>query len=474
MSNIQVTDPKLIAYAHMVKAFQDWKPHPGQVKVGRKLFHDDIRNIFVQCGRKWGKTEEAEYCLWRWAWMNPGLGCYYVAPELKQARRIVWEDPRLENFGPREWIKGVSQAESRIDLINGSFLKLEGSENYEAHRGTRPGMVVYEEYKDHDPRFRNVMRPNLAVHRAPEIFVGTPPDRECEYTEAAKEHQDNPKAFFHQAPTWENPLIDRQWLRDEKTRLYLRNEGDIWEREYAAKFVKGGATKLFPMWDESFVQPHAEVMQQVHAQRRKLEFILWADPAGATTFGFLFAALNPYTKVWYVMDEIYEKRQGEMSVGRLGPRFIGIRNEIHEREWRQGYDEAATWFANEMLDQFDENFEPSQKHLNDKLDGLGLMKDVMLARKIVVSERCKMFFWELDNYYKDSKGNVPKKNDHLIDIFRYMLGAVHYNLRPEELRNPDARENFRGARIGDDYPELNIPGGPSEDLSEPGRTILWK
>jgi hypothetical protein len=472
----QITDPKLLLYHEVVKAFEHWKPHAGQIKVGRALFHNDIRNIFVQCGRKWGKTEIGMYILWRWAMMNPGLGCYYVAPELKQGKRIVWEDPRMESFGPRSWIQEVNQSETRIQLINGSFLKLEGSENFEAHRGTRPGIVIYEEYKDHDPRFRNVMRPNLSVYRAPEVFLGTPPDRDCEYTEVAKEHQEGDRAFFHQAPTWENPLIDRDWLRQEKTRLYLRGEGDVWEREYAAKFVKGGATKIFPMFDESFVVPHEQLMKMVEGRRRKLEFISFADPAGATCFAILLAALDPYTKDWYIIDEIYETRQAEMSVRKIGPVYFQKREEAHARDWRQGYDEAATWFYNEMMAEYEEAFEPSHKHLNDKTDGLSLIKDIMNARKLYVSDRCKMFYWELDNYYKDKNGNIPKKNDHIIDIFRYMLGATYYNLRPEEIRNPDNRENFRGARIGDDFPGLYMPGerGQTDDLSDNERIQLWK
>lgn len=468
----QITDPQLVLYQQVVEGLSHWKPHPGQVKAGRALFTHNIRNIFIQCGRKWGKTELSLYILWRWGMTNPGQGMFYVAPELKQGKRIVWEDPRLENFGPRHWIKDISQADTRIDLINGSYLKLEGSENFEAHRGTRPGLVVYEEYKDHDPRFRNIMRPNLSVYNAPEIFVGTPPDKECEFIEVAEEHKNSPKHFFHQAPTWENPLIDRQWLREEKARLYKRNEGDVWEREYAAKYIKGGASKIFPMLPE--VVPHEVILQRIERDKKKLLWIHWTDPGSASCFASLFCAVNPYTKEVFWLDEIYEKNQQLMSVGQVGPRIIKKRDDLYPREWRQGYDEAATWFYNEMLNQFDEAFEPSHKHLHDKSDGLSLMKDVMLQGKWIMSDRCTMLWWEMDNYYKDSKGNIPKKNDHQIDNARYILGALNYTLQNEEVPDTDKRENFRGARPEDDFPELNNSGTNQDDLSDNEEVRLWK
>lgn len=427
-----------------------FKPHEGQIDVGSALFNDDIRSIFVQCGRKWGKTELGMYFLWRWAMTFPGLGCFYVAPELKQGKKIVWEDPRMLNFGPRSWVTDINQSETRIRLINGSYLKLDGSDNYEAHRGTRPGIIIYEEYKDHDPRFRNVMRPNLAVFNAPEIFLGTPPDRECEFTATADEHKNAKGKLFYQAPTWQNPGVDKQWLWDEKRRLYLRGEGDTWEREYAAKFVPGGSQKIFPMFGRSFVKPHDEMMSLIKKKMKKLMWCWWADPASTSCFAVLFVAIDPFTKTIYVLDEIYEQDQSLMTVKKIGQRALEKREELWDRKWRQGYDEQASWFAKEFYDHFEESLEPSHKHLHDKTEGLTLMKDIMLQARLLVSDRCPKFFWEIDNYFKDKNGNIPKKNDHLIDTFRYILGAHNYQLEETKEYREEDDENFRSVRMLDE------------------------
>mgnify|MGYP000383265563 CR=1 FL=1 len=34
----------------------------------------------------------------------------------------------------------------------------------------------------------------------------------------------------------------------------------------------------------------------------------------------------------------------------------------------------------------------------------------------------------MNKYAKDDKGNIPKKNDHLIDCFRYFNGLAYYNM----------------------------------------------
>lgn len=445
-------EKQLAFYAHILSVLhKDWQPHQGQINVGAALFRDNVRSIFVQCGRKWGKTEFAIYVLWRWAMMFPGLGCFYVAPELKQGKKILWEDPRLLSFGPQDWVVDVNQAETRIRLKNKSYLKVDGSDNFEAHRGTRPGILIYEEYKDHDPRFRTIMRPNLSVYDAPEIFIGTPPEKECEYDITAKEHQSHPKKLFYEAPTWENPSISKSWLLEEKKRLYLRGDGDVWEREYAAKNVKGGSQKIFSMLDRKIVLPHDEVYSMIKKDRKKLWWTWWNDPGTTSCFATLYVAINPYTKMVYVLDEIYEKQQSEMTVRQIGRRALQKRDELYDREWVGGYDEAEAWFAAEFFDHYGEMLTPSHKHLHDKVVGVTLLKDILLSEKMVISDRCPHFWWEMDNYFKDKNGNIPKKNDHLIDTMRYILGHHNYQLNEMTEYDESADEDFRGARPSDDF-----------------------
>lgn len=438
-----------------------WKPHPGQIRVGQPLIKGEVDEIFIQAGRNWGKTEFVAYLLWRYANTAPGSENYYFSPFMKQSREILWAPQRIQGFGPMDLVETINETEMRITFTNGAFLKLDGSDNVNAYRGIKPrGLIIYDEFKDFRPEFHVAFDPNRAAHKAPLVIIGTPPDKDCQFTDIQQTYQTHPRRKYFEAPSWENPHLDKDWLKQKRKELYDRGEGDVWEREYGAKFVRGGPGKIFPMLSKNMVQKHDTIMERLHKDRKKLQWFVGADPAAATCFGVLYLTLNPYTKTWYVLDEVYEKQQSKMSVDQIGRRIQDTKEDLWEvdSDWRNIYDEAETWFANEMMDRFSIYFEPCHKAVQDKESGLSLIKDIMLQNKIVISDRCKFFFWELDNYVKDRHGKIPKLNDHLIDVFRYVLGASHYSLNQEVEYKEELDENFRGARISDDFPDLNDYG----------------
>jgi len=118
-----------------------WQPHPGQVGVGRALFYENKRRVFTRCGRKWGKTEMSLYVLYRWALTIPNGQFYYIAPYYNQASELIWKPGRLQNFlgNNRDvYIEDFHETDKRVVFKNKSFIKLIGSDNYEAGRGLNP------------------------------------------------------------------------------------------------------------------------------------------------------------------------------------------------------------------------------------------------------------------------------------------------------------------------------------------------
>lgn len=436
-------DPKIRAYADIIKGLHTkFQPHRAQVKIGQALIRDEVKDIFVEAGRNLGKTTLVCYLLWRWAALNPGSENYYFAPYMKQAREIVWASYMLQNFGPREWVFDENNTEMRIPFRNGSFIKADGSDNVNAYRGVKPnGLIVFDEFKDFRPEFYDAFDPNRAAYNAPLIIIGTPPDRHCQFSDVRDAFKKDPKKAYFHAPTTDNPHLSKDWLESKRIELLERGEEDVWQREYLAMQVTSGATKIFPMVSKAIVKPLDEIMRTISRDRKRMEWIWFADPAAASTFAVLFAAYNQFTKEIFLLDEIYEQNQANMTVKTIGAQIIQKKSELNDRsDWRQGYDEAATWFQNEMLDNFSEHLEPSQKAANDKEVGLSLIKDALLQNKITMSERCVKTFWEMDNYYKDRNGQIPKKNDHNIDNLRYILSSLYYTLKEE--REPEV----------DDYP----------------------
>jgi hypothetical protein len=144
-----------------------------------------------------------------------------------------------------------------------------------------------------------------------------------------------------------------------------------------------------------------------------------------------------------------------MTVSKIWRRIKDIRDDLNEEcEWRQGYDEASTWFANEVFDLFNEGLEPTQKMRSDKLNGLSMIKDALLQGKLILSERCQKLYWELERYRKDASGKIPKKDDHLIDCLRYIMDSGNYSVKQEREMINEADEMKRGTRIEDDFPDL--------------------
>lgn len=461
---------KYSKYVEVVNSLHSgWEPHDGQLKVGQALFKHKIHSIFVQSGRKWGKTELILYFLWRWAECNPGSSCYYISPFQKQSKEIIWANKRVQNFGPRSWLHegsaGINNTELRLNFKNGSFIKCDGSDNFESYRGIEPHMMIYEEFKDFRPEFHHSMEPNLLVHNSPLIIIGTPPDHDCQYVEMADEFKNNKSKFWYAGPTWENPFVDREWLKKKKQELLDRGDSDEWEREYEGRYVKGGKASIFPMLKPSVVRPHMELLNEIKNDVKKLQWYVVADPGTVTCFAVLFAAINPYTKKIYLLDEIYEKTQANTTVNIIGSMILEKKNLLNNRkDWVQVADEAEAWFINEMGDRFDEGFYPTRKSLNDKEVGVSMIKDALLQDKVIISDKCTNLYWEMENYIKDRNGRIPKKNDHLIDTLRYLLGENAYSLNTiDEPKKESDDESFRGARITDDFPEFDEIGQRREE-----------
>lgn len=437
-----------------------WNPHEAQARIGGTLLNGQAREVFAQCGRNFGKTELVAYLLWRYAWTFPKSENYYFAPFMKQAREILWEPRRIQDFGPKTWIKDINETEMRVTFFNDSFIKLDGSNNVDAYRGVKPkGLTIYDEFKDFLPAFHDAYDPNRAAFGSPLLILGTPPELEGQFTKVAEEFKTGKGKAFFQFPSSSNPHIDHKWLADKKAELYAKGEGDKWEREYEARFVKGGSKRIFPMLKEDMIRRHSAIMAEIEKDKRRLEWFWWADPAGASCFANLFVAINPYTKTVYCLDEIYETRQQEMTVNKIIPAGETIVKELAPKvEWRRGYDEAETWFANEALEHYSLYFEPTQKASNDKTTGLSLIKDVMLQGKLVISMRCRKLYWEMDNYQTDDNGKIVKKHDHLIDCLRYILAASHYSLNEAVEMKPEHDPMWRGAKPEDDFPTLKDGG----------------
>ena len=422
--------------------------HEGQISALRDIYVNKKSLVIIPSGRKFGKTELAMYVLWRQALLTPHSACYYIVPENNHGRKIVWNDQRIQRFLGTKSHKYIIQRKVRnndmfIPFANGSFIQIIGSENFAAANGLTPSIAVYDEFKAFHPRWHVEFAPNLVAKAAPLVVIGTLPvasDRNAEqYSMLIEDAKTDPDAAIHIRTTFDNPInhlpAQKKAIEAEIRRLRARGEEDVVQREYYSKIVPGGKRSIFPMLSkDAHMRPHKDLLEELARDRTKLEWYLVADPGNVTVFAALFIALNPYTKKVYVLDEIYEKEQMNTSTQAIYPKMLMKatalypEGSIHD-DWFKIMDEQAVWFATEVMNQYQAYFQASAKHLRTKEENISLIKDMLLHECLVVSDRCEKFWWEMENYVKDDKGNIPKRNDHTIDSLRYALTAMNYNMQ---------------------------------------------
>ena len=462
---VDILDQDAEAAFAMGEIHSCFDPHPPQREILQNLFKSEKDRLFIQCGRKFGKTALAIYALWRWALSRPNQCCYYFSPYMNQTKEILWANRRLQDFGSRNSIQSINNTEMRITFNNGSFIKASGSDNAESVRGITPDFVIYDEYRDFIESFHQVMSPNFASRMAKLLIITTPAELENACWKLSEFAESNNAWKYFSFPSESNPHIDKGWLDREKALLYSRAEGDVWEREYMARRIRGGSNSVFPMFSKDLLVPRETLLNEIKKDLKKLQWFATFDPGTTTVFAGLFSALNPYTKVWYWLDEIYEVGTKSTSVNQIWPVAERKRLELlpifegWDDKWTLTADEAAAWFRGEVMDRFGIFIQPTHKNLGKKVEGLSLLNDIFLQKKVRISDSCVNVINEIENYRKDDHGKLQKKNDHLIDCARYQNAAAYYSLNDvlepvDERRRLDGESNKRAFTVEDDFPNL--------------------
>lgn len=435
------------------------RPHDGQIEPGKQIFNHGRRFVFLQCGRSWGKSFFEVYAHVRFCSLVANAKTYIVLPELNQARDVMWESGMFQKMIPPKFLpddpqKAYNKSELRVRWKNNSFIKLMGADNPDSLRGLKPHLVSFDEYRDFKEDVFDIMEPNLGINDATLLIASTPPDKEGHYTslrdfflkEAAAGQQDY---YYLELPTSTNPYFPKNRLETTRAALIKRGEHAKWLREYEAKFIPGGVNAIFPMYgsnrQKGILVRHATLLEMLKRDHKKLDWYCVFDPATNSVFAVLFAAINRFTGEIFIIDELYERDQ--MKTGSLT--MWNAAEEVKKRynpelyDWVNVYDEQAAWFYNDLVRHHMTDFcqmQPTDKQHRNKLEDLSMMKDLFLEPgHVYISTKCEFLDFELQNYITDKEGVPQKKDDHLIDDFRYLLGVSAYE--PSAEVDPDFKFN---------------------------------
>jgi hypothetical protein len=437
---------------------QKFQMHTGQRIVSNAL-DSGAKFVFLQCGRKYGKTTFAVRKLIEHALLptNHGTLNFHCVYERQQAKRIVWLSGVINKLANPKYIKQSWDTEMRIEFINGKQLIIDGSDNYRAHEGLEPAALVCDEFKNFNPKFWEAVEPNLAVYNPWVLFAGSPPGYKCQYREVAKWVQELEKedgtGFFIKHPTWVNDKIPNllEWLEKAKKRYVDRGEEYLFHREFGAEDIGGGKDRVFPdkvvgLNDPEVWRPNEWFKANLHRHAHKFDFYCIADPSHGGTFAVIFGAIDKVSKKIYLFDCIYQKNRALTGCYSM---WEQIKEVLHEWNgymdaWTFGYDDHEAWFPVEFNTIADgPNWMPSGKQTRGIQSGISLIKDAFLKKAVFInSDKLEPLKMEFATYQTNSKGEPERKNNDLIDTFRYLLYLSAWDAQevieeevPEHIRN---------------------------------------
>lgn len=218
-----------------------YTPRPQLAFIHAKL--EAVEEACMVIHRRAGKTVLLINHIIKQAAMFPGDDgeFAYVAPFLKQAKRIAWK--YLKKFTAVFPNRVVSESELTITLPNGSRIGLFGADNPEALRGVYLDGAVLDEYEQIDTDvYESILSPALMDRNGWVVFSGTPNGRNALWRKMNELRQD-PDAFSIVLPASKTKILSPSQLAKARKRC---NTQEKYDREYECSFDSMAGKKIYP------------------------------------------------------------------------------------------------------------------------------------------------------------------------------------------------------------------------------------
>ncbi len=195
-------------YTPRVNQLPFWKAMDSGIKRAALVWH-----------RREGKDKTAFNYITREAYKKPGT-YLHMLPYLTQARTVIWDGRGADGLKFTDHIpsqiiadsnksgsrKKINNTEMKVELINGSLIKLAGADSYNSIVGSNMLGLVLSEYSIQNPAAWEFLRPILTENGGFAIFAYTPRGRNHGYR------------LFH------NAINNPKWYA---SRLTVEDTGDI-------------------------------------------------------------------------------------------------------------------------------------------------------------------------------------------------------------------------------------------------------
>jgi len=192
---------------------------------------DNHRYKVINCGRRAGKSFLVSVEMLRFATENTKSIVWYVSPNYKQSKQIMWS--MLRDLIPQEIIESKNETELKFILSNGSEILLKGAQEPDSLRGVRIDLCIFDEtaFIDKWEEVWKVIRPTLIDSKAKVWFISTP--NGFNHFKDMSESTDPDFQYYH-FTTYDNPYLDPNEIDSMKKEM----DADSFAQEIMGEFKK--------------------------------------------------------------------------------------------------------------------------------------------------------------------------------------------------------------------------------------------
>lgn len=346
---------------------------------------------------------------------NENRQLWYIAPNYKQAKSIMWA--MLMDLIPKQAVEKKNETELSITLINGSQIFLKGAEDPDSLRGVRIDFCIFDEcafFSKWDEVWK-VMRPTLADSKAECWFISTP--NGFNHFKDLSEKQSPDFKYFH-FTTYDNPYIPREEIEAMK----LEMDTDSFQQEIMGEFRKMSGLI------------YKDFSRDVHMV--DIPDISNFTIARSLDFGFshktacVWFAINTTGTEIYAFDGIYQSYLVTQEMAEA------IKIKDGSKNINLSVADSAQPMMIEELKRYSVSFDPIEKGPDSVKLGITKVAELLKIRKDTgkptlmfsknltwIADEFEKYRWmenRVDNYIKE----VPlKRDDDAMDAIRYFALA---------------------------------------------------
>lgn len=254
---------------------------------------------------------------------------------------------------------------------------------------------------------------------------------------------ENPAYFYINLPSQANNTGEEltRWFEVEKARLISLGREKEWTREFMAQYITSNENAIIPQLnrDSKNIVEDVKLVEEI-AKNGIYEAYVCINPGNSTMLGALLLLINRNSGNLYILDEFMEKDSQRSSITTTWPiikekfqKTLDIHPNLHLKLAKDAIficPPKAPWFRRDMDEIYDMSVEEASKDCDKPEYNVNLIKDLLLRRKLLVSNRCIDLVYQSETYVRlgNNYNSIPSDLDKLlIYCLRAILSFIGYS-----------------------------------------------